>query len=315
MIYGQVPGIDKPISRLVQGTVMINSADKENGFRLLDAIFEQGCTAFDTAHVYGNGDNERTVGEWIRTRKIRDQVVILGKGAHPMHGRNRVTPEDIRSDISESLERFGLDKIDLYLLHRDDPFVPVDEIVGALDDEKRAGRIDAYGGSNWTHRRIQAAKEYAEQKGKAPFAASSPHFSLAKQIQPPWEGCVTITGDAEAQEFYRANQMPLFAWSSLAGGFFSGKFRRDNLAEFDGYLDKLCVDSYCVEENFQILDRVQEIAFENGLTAAQIALAWAFSQGLNLFALVGCAAPEEFRENAIVLDSLDALQPFIQQFD
>ncbi|NUL82236.1 MAG: aldo/keto reductase [Armatimonadetes bacterium] len=315
MIYGQISGIDKPVSRLVQGTVMINSAEKEQGFRLLDAIFEQGCTAFDTAHVYGNGDNERTVGEWIRTRNIRDQVVVLGKGAHPMHGRNRVTPEDIRSDISESLERFGFDKIDLYLLHRDDPSVPIDEIVGALDDEKRAGRIDAYGGSNWTHQRIQSAKEYAEQKGKTPFAASSPHFSLAKQVKPPWEGCVTITGDAEAQEFYRANQMPLFAWSSLAGGFFSGRFRRDNLAEFDGYLDKLCVDSYCVEENFQILDRVQEVARERGLTAAQIALAWAFAQGFNLFALVGCSAPEEFRENAKALQLADALQPFIQQLD
>src|SRR3712207_5854018 len=148
MQYGAIPGIDKPVSRLVQGTVMISSSDVERSFALLDAIFDLGCTAFDTAHVYGTGDNERTVGRWVRERGIRDQVVIIGKGAHHNADRRRVTPFDITSDIYDSLARFKFDYIDLYILHRDDPSQPVGPIVETLNEHLRAGRIHAIGGSN-----------------------------------------------------------------------------------------------------------------------------------------------------------------------
>jgi aryl-alcohol dehydrogenase-like predicted oxidoreductase len=92
--------------------------------------------------------------------------------------------------------------------------------------------------------------------------------------------------------------MPLFVWSSLAGGFFSGRFNRDNLASFDSYLDKLCVHSYGYEDNFKRLDRAGELAEEKGLTVPQIALAYVLNQPLNIFPLVGCRTPDEFRANA-----------------
>ena len=95
MQYGHVPGIDKPVSRLVQGSVMVSTRDLEGSFRLLDAIFALGCNTFDTAHVYGQGDNERAMGRWVHERGIRDQVVIIGKGAHHNADRKRVTPFDI----------------------------------------------------------------------------------------------------------------------------------------------------------------------------------------------------------------------------
>src|SRR3972149_478987 len=127
MRYGDVPGVGKPISRLVQGTgtVLLNSKDSDRSFRLLDQVFDLGCNAFDTAHIYGDGDIERIVGRWVRDRRIRDNVVIIGKGAHHDATRNRVTPSDITADIFDSLKQFKFDYIDLYLLHRDDPSVPV----------------------------------------------------------------------------------------------------------------------------------------------------------------------------------------------
>ena len=300
MDYGHIPGVDKPISRLVQGSIMLRSDDLDRSFALLDAVFAQGCTAFDTAHGYGGGDCERVLGRWLSARGVRDQVVIVDKGAHPYDGRNRVTPADIASDLGESLERLGVEAIDLYLLHRDDPGVPVGPIVEALNEHRRASRIRAFGGSNWSVERIQAANAYAAAHGLAPFAASSPNLSLAEQVRPPWEGCLSLSGPQgrPARAWYAASKMPLLCWSSLAGGFFSGRFRCDNLDSFESYLDKLCVETYCVEANFARLDRARALAQRKGASVPQIALAYVLSQPLDVFALVGCQSGDEFRENA-----------------
>jgi aryl-alcohol dehydrogenase-like predicted oxidoreductase len=298
--YGTIPGVETRISRLVQGTTMLRSADLDGSFALLDTVFEQGGTAFDTAHGYGAGDCERVLGQWLRDRGVRGEVAIVDKGAHPYDGRTRVTPADITSDLHESLERLQVDTIDLYLLHRDDPSVPVGPLVEVLNEHYRAGKIRAFGGSNWSHQRIAAANDYAAAHGLAPFVASSPNLSLAEQIRAPWEGCLSISGaqGQAARDWYAAHTMPVLAWSSMAGGFFSGRYRRDNLAAFESGLDKLCVDSYGSEANFARLDRAQALAAEKGATVPQIALAYVLSQPLEIFALVGCQSGDEYRENA-----------------
>jgi aryl-alcohol dehydrogenase-like predicted oxidoreductase len=304
MLYGLVPGIDKPVSRLVQGTVMVRSDDWENSVMLLDDVFSLGGNTFDTAHVYGQGDNERTFGRWVNDRGVREQIVIIGKGAHHNQDRQRVTPFDITADIHDTLARLRTDYIDLYLLHRDNPAVPVGPIVEVLNEHVAAGRIRAFGGSNWSQRRVQAANEYAAAHGLLPFAASSPHFSLAIQFKEPWDNCVTLTGDDNAgvRQYYRETQMPLFTWSSLAGGFFSGRFRPDNLDTFTAYLDKLCVQSYCYDENFARYARAEELAAQRGVSVPQLALAYVLSQPWNVYTLVGCANGAEFAVNAAALD-------------
>lgn len=304
MNYGHIPGIDKPVARVVQGTVMLSTVEQARSFELLDAVLAQGGTTFDTAHGYGRGDVETTLGRWIRERGVRDQVVIIGKGAHPYDGRARVTPADITSDLHESLERLQTDVIELYLLHRDAPSLPVGPLVEVLNEHQRAGKILAFGGSNWTPERIQEANEYAAAHGLTPFAASSPNFSLAEQQRPPWEGCLSISGEQGrvAREWYAAAHMPLFTWSSLAGGFFSGRLRRDNLATFTSGADKNCAETYGNEANFGRLERAEALAAERGLTAAQIALAYVLSQPLDIYALVGSASGAEFGANAAAGD-------------
>ena len=304
MQYGTLPGIDKPISRLVQGSMMISSADIEQSFSLMDELFAMGCTTFDTAHVYGNGDVERTFGQWVNDRGIRDQIVVLAKGAHHNQDRQRVTPYDISADIADSMARFQFDYMDLYLLHRDNPNVPVGPIVERLNEHYDAGHIHAFGGSNWSHHRIEEANEYADKHGLRPFLASSPNFSLAIQFQEPWDNGISIGGPTgeEARAWYLANDMPLFTWSSLAGGFFSGRFSRDNLDSFESYGDKLCVSSYCYEENFQRLDRVQEMAAEKDVSIPQIATAYVMSQPQTIFALVGCRTADEFSDNMAAME-------------
>jgi aryl-alcohol dehydrogenase-like predicted oxidoreductase len=301
MPYSHIPGINKPVSRLVQGTMMISTERKAQGFALLDEVFELGGNTFDTAHRYGNGASERAVGQWVRERGVRDEVVIIGKGAHHNEDRKRVTPFDITSDLYDSLARFQFDSIDLYLLHRDDPSVPVEPIIEVLNEHQQAGRIGAFGVSNWTHQRIQAANAYAVANGLAPFVASSPQFSLGEQRQSPWPDCISISGSAPAsagaRAWYAQEQMALFTWSSLAGGFFSGRFRRDNLDRFTGEMEQVCIQAYASEANFERLERTGWLAAEKGLTVAQVALAYVMSQPLNIFAVVGPQSGARFKEN------------------
>ena len=279
MEYGNVPGIEKKISRLVQGCIMLNRNKKEEGFALLDAAFAAGITAYDSAHGYGGGEVDRMLGLWMEARGNRDAVVIIGKGAHLNQDRNRVTPYDIASDMADSLVRLRSDHIDLYLLHRDDPAVPVGPIVEALNEHRAAGRIHAFGGSNWTPERIEEANEYADQHNLVPFAVSSPNFSLAEQFEEPWTDCLSISGPTQeaARQWYADQNMPLFTWSSVARGFFSGKITRLNAEEVRDQFDGTMPKSYYYEDNFNRLDRTWALAEEKGLSVPQIALSYVLS--------------------------------------
>ena len=304
MKFGTISGLEKPVARLAQGTVQLSSANLDAGFALLDGIFALGCNTFDTAQVYGGGDSERTLGRWLQERGLRDQVVIITKGAHHNSDRSRVTPYDIASDLHDSLARLKTDHVEIYLLHRDDESQPVGPIVEALNEHFRAGRIRIFGGSNWSHKRLQAANDYAAEHGLEPFRMSSSNLALAERIQEPWVGCVSIGGAAGAAEraWYVKTQMPLLTWSSLAGGFFSGRFRRDNLDTITRDFERNTAYTYGHEANFQRLDRAEAIAREKGVTAAQIALAYLLHQPLNIFALVGCETAAEFADNAHALE-------------
>lgn len=306
MKYGRVPGVEKPISRIVQGIIQVPRGDEEKeakGFALLDAALEAGINTIDTAHVYGPAD--AFLGRWIASRGVREKVVVLAKGAHHNDVRRRVTPYDIGADLHDTLARMKTDYVDLYVLHRDDADYPVEPIVDALNQYVREGKIKAFGGSNWTTARLQAANEYAAKSGQIPFAVSSPNFSLADQKQEPWAGCVTISGPGRESErqWYAAHKMPLFTWSSMAGGFMSGRITRENQGEFTEYLDKLAVQCYAADDNFQRLDRAKEIADRHGLTLPQVALAYVFNYPLDIYALVGSATPEEIRANVTALNT------------
>ncbi|MCL4694535.1 MAG: aldo/keto reductase [Candidatus Hydrogenedentes bacterium] len=295
MKYGNVPGVDKPVSRIVQGTVMTPGDDEARWHDLFDAVYELGCNTFDTAHVYGAGENERSVGRWINSRGIRDKVVIVGKGAHHNADRKCVTPYDITAHLHDSLARFQTGYIDLYLLHRDDQSVPVGPIMEALNEHLSAGRIKAIGASNWTARRIADANAYAIERGMTPFVVTSPQYSLVEMLEEPWEGCISISGPQGESEraWYLDKKMAVFAWSSLAGGFLSGRLTRDNLAQHEEELYYRC---YVNETNLQRLDRAREAASAKGVSVPQLALAYVLNQPLDVFALVAPVTAREFED-------------------
>ena len=296
MHYVNVAGVTPPPSRLALGTVLFVKVPEEQAFEVLDRFVEHGGNTFDTAHIYGTGACERALGGWIARRGNREQVVIIDKGCHPI-GKSgpRVTPEAIHSDLDASLERLQTGYIDLYLLHRDDENVPVGPLVEALNEERARGRIHAFGGSNWHYTRIDAANDYAAEHGLVGFAASSPNLSLARPKEAMWPGCISAEDDARA--WHTRTQMPLIAWSSQAGGFFSGRFSPEDHSNAD------MVRVYYSDENFARLERARELAAQKGVTAIQIALAFVINQPFPVVALIGPETPGEL-ESSLVGDTV-----------
>ena len=305
MEYGRIPGVDKDASRVAQGLMMLTEDDPAGGFELLDAVYGGGITLFDSAHIYGGGQCDRVFGRWVASRGVRDKVVLMDKCSHHHGEVNRVTPECITSDLNDCLERLNFETIDIFSFHRDDETQPVGPLVERLNEHLAEGKIRAFGASNWTHRRIAAANAYAAANGLAGLAVASPQYSLAECLEDPWgRGSVWTGGPGrrDARDWYQANRMPILSWSSLAGGFFSGRFGRDNVESFTDDADKRCVRCYCSEDNFRRLDRASELAAEKGVVIAQIALAFLIRGPLNVFPLMAAWTVEQAADNAGACD-------------
>ena len=287
MNYGTIPGIEKEISRLVLGCMLLSPDEMELSYSMLDEFFAAGGNALDTAYSYGGGDSERLMGMWMKKRKNRSKVFLVDKGAHPHAAvpRPRLSPEELAHDIHESLIRLQTDYIDLYLLHRDDPIIPASTIIEHLNQEIGAGRLRAIGASNWELERIQEANEYADKHGLKGFAVSSNNISLAVPMEPMWKGVVSVS--EAAWEWHHETQFPLLPWSSQARGFFSGHFTPENRENSE------MVRVYYNDDNFERLRRATLLSKKKGCTAIQISLGYVLHQPFPTFPLVGPVKPEE----------------------
>ena len=288
MAYGSIPGVDKQISRLVMGCD--NQMNLAHASAMFDAFFEMGGTTFDTAYIYGGGYIEKLVGQWVRNRGVREDVVMITKGAHTPH----CDPESITRQLEESLERQGTDYADLYMMHRDNTDIPVGEFVDVMDEHLRAGRIRAYGGSNWTPERVDEANAYAKANGRTGFTILSNHFGLAEALDGPWAGCVHAT-DPDSKAWLEERGIALLPWSSQARGFFTGRAHPEDRSDAE------LVRCYYSEENFERLARAEELGAERGVPATAIALAFVLHQQFPTFALFGPRSIGEMRSSTLGL--------------
>jgi aryl-alcohol dehydrogenase-like predicted oxidoreductase len=298
MKYGTIEGIDRPVSRIILGTMSFSPEDQGRTDEMLAAFLAAGGNMIDTAHIYRGGGSERSIGQWLRRSGRRDDALILTKGAHHSPAGKRVTPEEISFDLGQSLERLGTPSVDLYVLHRDDPDVPVGPIVDVLNHHAQQGRIRAFGGSNWSHQRLQEANAYATSHGQRRFAASSPNLGLAVPNEPMWPDCISVSGDQEALDWYQQQQMPLLSWSSQCGGFFTGRFSPEKTD------DPNMVRVYYGDANWERYRRAERLGKELGLAPVQVALAWVLSQAdLPVFPLIGPRTLAELESSLAVADA------------
>jgi len=294
MLFGRVAGIDKPVSRVVMGSMAFNPSNLPYICAMLDNYYEQGGNCIDTAYVY---QSEVPVGQWLKLRQLREQIVLIVKGAHTPN----CNPEDLVHQLDDSLGHLQTGYCDLYMMHRDNQEIPAGDFIECLNEQLRLGKIRAFGGSNWSTARIQEANAYAQAHGLVGFAASSPNLALAQWNEPMWAGCVAAS-DKASRGWYQAAQMPVFAWSSQASGFFTGRFSPENRS--DPHI-KDVVRCWFNDANFQRLERARQMADEKGVEATQIALAYVLCQPFPTFALIGPRSIEETRS------SLAALQVYL----
>jgi len=274
--------LGRQVSCLGMGSMIFAPERKELVFELLDRFRAHGGNLIDSAEVYGGGKSELAIGQYLAERNCRADWVILDKGCADV---KLVTPENIRKAIAGNLQRLGTDYVDLWVAHRDNPAVPVGDIVETLNDERARGRIRAFGGSNWTVARIREANEYAAKKGLMGMAVSSPHVCLATAAEPFWADC---TQASEADIAWHAQSgIPLVAWSSQARGFFL-----DSSGPNDPNPDLRRV-YHPIKENFEKLARARRLAKAKGVTAIQIALAYVLNLPAPMIALVGPATTAE----------------------
>lgn len=284
MPYGRIPGLDKPVSRLVLGCD--NQTTMPHAAVMFDDFFERGGNCFDTAYVYASGLCERLLGQWIANRGVREQIVLLDKGAHTPH----CTPEAMRSQLTESLARLQTEYVDIYMLHRDNPELPVGAFIEALNAEQQAGRMRVFGASNWSIERIAEANQYAAERGLQGFAVASNNFSLARMVEPPWQGCVAAS-DPTARAWFAEQQLALMPWSSQARGFFSGRAHPDDRS------DEELVRCWYSPDNFERLERVNTLAAARGAPPIAVALAYVLAQPFPTFPLIGPRTLAETRSS------------------
>jgi len=288
MKYGEVPGLDKKVSRLVMGNMI---SDPIVTSAMLDDFYERGGNAIDTAYVYGGGRCEKALGWWVKNRRIRNKVVILAKGAHTPC----CNPDDLTRQLCESLDRLQTDYVDLYMMHRDNPDIPVGEFVDVLNKHKRAGRMLAFGASNWTLKRFKAAQDYAAKHKLAGFSAISNNFSLAEMVDAVWEGCLSAK-DPQWEAYLTKTHTPLMAWSSQARGFFTGRANPKDKSDAD------LARCWYSKDNFRRRERAIKLAKEKGVEPINVALAWVLHQAFPTFALIGPLTIAETRSSFAALE-------------
>ena len=277
----QVAGLAKAVSKLVLGCD--NQQRYSDAATIWDAWFEAGGNAFDTAFIYGNGAIERMLGRWLTARGARDEAVLVCKGCHTPW----CDPAVLELQLQMSLERLQTDSCEFYLLHRDDPAIPVGEFIDALDAVADAGKVALLGASNWTLGRFVEANEWATANGKRPLAVLNNNLALATMVKPPWAGCHG-SNDPQTLAHLRAHDVVHLSWSSQARGYFLAPDQRSALDADSG--PEACFGGSANELRRA---RATELAAEKGVLPTNVAAAWVLQQSFPSFALIGPRTPAE----------------------
>jgi aryl-alcohol dehydrogenase-like predicted oxidoreductase len=252
------------------------------------AAFDAGITFFDTANVYGRGAAERAWGEILRDYP-RDSFAIATKLFSPMSATDRgLSREQIHKQIDGSLERLGMDHVDLYQCHRYDEDTPLEETMAALTEVVEAGKVRYIGFSEWPVERVEEALALP---GVAKFVSSQPQYSAL------WR-----KPEAELIPLCERNGISQIVWSPLAQGVLSGKYRPGEAAPADSRAASRSMSRFIGQwlnrATLDAVERLRPVADEAGLTMSQLALAWVLRQDNVAAAIIGASRPEQVHENA-----------------
>ena len=270
------------------------SIPKDTSFSILDAFVDQGGNLIDTAAVYGMGVSEQTLGEWMRLRGNRNRVVISTKGGHPSipDWSRRITEDDIRADMEDSLRYLGTDRVDIYFLHRDDESKPVEYIMPILDKLVREGKTRLIGASNWTVARINQANAFARENGLTEFSVSQIFHNAAFINKEGVYDQTLVSMDETEHAGYASNGIPVMAYTAQAQGLFS--HIRDK--GYEGLSEALC-RTYLNPATRLRAERILSVSKQTGLSPTALSLAYLLHDSqVKTFPILGISKAERFTE-------------------
>src|SRR5229473_4773789 len=293
------------VSSFCLGTMTFGvETDEQGAHRQLDRFVEAGGTLVDTADVYGDGRSEEIIGRWFASRPddVTEPVVLATKGRFPRPGDDSpngagLSARHLVRALDGSLRRLGLEAVDLYQLHAFDPLTPLEETLRTLDGFMRAGKVRYYGLSNFTGWQLTKAVHLARALNVAGPVTLQPQYSLlAREIE--WE-IVPAVLDAG---------MGLLPWSPLGGGWLSGKYQRGQRPSGatrlgdDPNRGMEAYDRRGTERTWNVIDAVQKIADERGVSMAEIALAWASDRPAVASTILGARTAGQLETNLRAAD-------------
>ncbi|AIV35645.1 aldo/keto reductase [Streptomyces sp. R1] len=250
------------------GNVFGWTADQDTSFAVLDAYTAAGGNFIDTADSYsawvdgnGGGESETVLGKWLAARGNRDDVVLATKvSQHPEYPG--LSAANIKAAADASLRRLGTDHIDLYYTHFDKPEVPVEEIIGALDELVRAGKVRHIAASNISAERLAASLEFSDREGLARYVALQPHYNLVSRD----------TYEGELSDLAERSGLAAVPYYALAAGFLTGKYRPGTAV--DSPRAGGAAKHLETGRGRRVLAALDEIAEAHGVPVATVALAW-----------------------------------------
>ncbi|MFW2829175.1 aldo/keto reductase [Sphingomonas sp. ID0503] len=297
MQYAMLGRSGLPVSRLSLGAMTftggnqsmpsINKVDLSLADRLVGRAIDGGINFFDTADVYDRGQSEEVLGTVLKPR--RQDVVIATKcgiRSGAALTRSGLSARHIHASVDASLKRLGTDWIDVFICHRADPLVPLEETLRALDEIVRAGKVRYLGYSNWPAWRAATAVEMQRANGWARFTHGQMHYSaLIRDIE------------RDTIPMMAHHGLGLTAWSPLAWGFLTGRITRENLASGEHRFGGGDIFEFDRDKGFALVDRLRGIAAAHGATPAQVAIAWLLAKPALTSVLLGTTKIEQLEDN------------------
>lgn len=285
------------------GNVFGWTADREASLAVLDAYFEAGGNFIDTADAYNKwvpghkgGESETIIGEWMRLRDVRDEIVIATKvGSGGPDVAEGLSAEQIKRGAEGSLARLGIEQIDLYYAHRDDPNTPLEETLRAFDELVREGKVRTIGASNYTAQRLQEALDVSKKNGLASYAVLQPEYNLVARDE--LEGALAKVATE--------NGLAVATYYSLASGFLSGKYKKGTQSRSPRVekAREFLNDPKAVAR----LDAALAVAHKHGVKPAQIAIAWLLHKPFVTTPIASATRPEQVHELVSAVEiALDA---------
>ena len=303
MRYTTLGSTGLKVSRLCIGCMSFGGPDAkgyewtlgyEDSKRIIDRAVDLGIDFFDTADVYSNGKSEQIVGKALEGR--RNQVVMATKVYYPTgdgpddRGLGR---KHVRRNLKRSLANLRTDRIDLYQIHRWDYDTPIEQVLGTLTDiVRRDGAADSIGASSMWAWQFAKALHTSDRLGLERFRTMQNHYNLAYREE-----------EREMIPLCREEGIPLLPWSPLGRGFLTGKYRRKAKPESVRYRkDRYLGNRYFKPEDFDVVERLEEVSKEKGAKPSQVALAWLISKEGVASPIVGPTKVEQLEELAEAVD-------------